>query len=245
MHGASNRCTHLYPPHNNSSVHDPDNNIRAAHWENHQWNSEWADNPTRLHIFIPDTGTYPGVTLPRTTWVRLYRLRTDVGRFPSCLHKWGMASSAACEYGAEEQTVDHVVLQCPIQRWAESPCSDSDSAPGPRFKTPAPAPTPQNLELHLRLLSTLRKLNLRHFTSLASPLCVEIFGEIYVIMNVLWSVVQSLCGCVQKERLGLQFNVKNIFVKAAFKTVYVKLKRSKAVVSVYYIYVCEDCGRTV
>jgi len=27
-----------------------------------------------------------------------------------------MASSAACEYGAEEQTVDHVVLQCPIER---------------------------------------------------------------------------------------------------------------------------------
>jgi len=27
-----------------------------------------------------------------------------------------MASSAAFEYGAEEQTIDHVVLQCPIHR---------------------------------------------------------------------------------------------------------------------------------
>jgi len=27
-----------------------------------------------------------------------------------------MASSAACECGAEEQTVDHVVLQCRIHR---------------------------------------------------------------------------------------------------------------------------------
>ena len=34
---------------------------------------------------------------------------------PTC-KKWGMASSAACECGAEEQTVDHVVLQCPIHR---------------------------------------------------------------------------------------------------------------------------------
>jgi len=33
-------------------------------------------------------------------------------------------------------------------------------------------------------------------------------------------------------------------VKAA-KTVYVKLKRRKAVVSVYYIYVCENCVKTV
>jgi len=27
-----------------------------------------------------------------------------------------MASSAACECGTEEQTVDHVVLECPIHR---------------------------------------------------------------------------------------------------------------------------------
>ena len=36
--------------------------------------------------------------------------------FRSFLHKWGMASSAACDCGTEEQTVDHVVLQCPIHR---------------------------------------------------------------------------------------------------------------------------------
>ena len=44
-------------------------------------------------------------------WVRLNRLRTDVGRFHSCLYKWGMVPSAACECGAE-QTVDHVVFHC-------------------------------------------------------------------------------------------------------------------------------------
>jgi len=27
-----------------------------------------------------------------------------------------MSSSAACEFGAEERTVDHVVFQCPIHR---------------------------------------------------------------------------------------------------------------------------------
>jgi len=39
-----------------------------------------------------------------------HRCRT----FP--LLQMGMASSAACDCGAEEQTVDHVVLQCPIHR---------------------------------------------------------------------------------------------------------------------------------
>jgi len=93
------------------------NNIRAAQWADHQWNAKWASNPTRLRTSIPDTGTHtPGMTLPRRAWVRLNRLRTGVGRFRSCLYKWGMASSAACECGAEERTVDHVVLHCPIHR---------------------------------------------------------------------------------------------------------------------------------
>ena len=35
------------------------NNICLAHWADHQWNAEWMDNPTRLHILIPDTGTHP------------------------------------------------------------------------------------------------------------------------------------------------------------------------------------------
>jgi len=54
--------------------------------------------------------------LPRTAWVLYNRLRTSVGRFCSCLYKWGMYPSAACECGAEEQTAYHVVLQCPIHR---------------------------------------------------------------------------------------------------------------------------------
>jgi len=88
----------------------------AAQWADHQWNAEWADNPTRLRIFIPETGTTPEMTFPRRAWIRLNSLRTGVGRFRYCLYKWGMASSAPCECGAEEQTVGHVVLQCPIHR---------------------------------------------------------------------------------------------------------------------------------
>jgi len=62
-------------------------NTREAHWSDHQWNAEWADNPTRL-IFIPDIGTHPtGATLPRRAWVRLNRLHPGVGRFRSFLYK--------------------------------------------------------------------------------------------------------------------------------------------------------------
>jgi len=89
----------------------------AARWADHQWNAEWVDNPTRLCILIGDTGNHPPrMTLLRRAWVRLKRLRTGVGCFGSFLYKWDMAPSAACECGAEEQTVDRVVLQRPIHR---------------------------------------------------------------------------------------------------------------------------------
>jgi len=72
--------------------------------------------PHKTPHFHPRHRHPPGISLLRRTWVRFNRLRTGVGRFRSCLYKWVMASSAACECGTEEQTVDHVVLQCPIHR---------------------------------------------------------------------------------------------------------------------------------
>ena len=84
------------------------NKIRAAQWADYQWNVKWTDSPTRLRIFITDTSTHPlGMTL-RTAWVRLTRLCTSVRRFSSCMHKYSMASSAACECHEAEQTVDHI-----------------------------------------------------------------------------------------------------------------------------------------
>ena len=69
-------------------------NLWVAQWADHQWNAEWADNPIRLRTSVPDTGTHtPGMTLSRRAWVRLNRLRTGVGRFRSCLYKWGMGCS--------------------------------------------------------------------------------------------------------------------------------------------------------
>jgi len=91
IHGGSNRDTDLYPPHNISSVH-----------------LTTTTSVRRSGRII--NGMQSGQTN------RLDRLHTGVGRFRSCLYKWGMASSAACECGTEEQTVDRVVLQCPIHR---------------------------------------------------------------------------------------------------------------------------------
>ena len=103
------------PPHNISSVHLATTTyVRRSGQITNGMRS--VDNPTRLRIFILDTGTHPPprMPLPRRAWVWLTCLHTGDRRFRSCLYKWGVASSAACDCGAEEQTVNHVVLQCPI-----------------------------------------------------------------------------------------------------------------------------------
>ena len=82
------KLRHPFVPAAQQLISSSDNiKMRAAHWTDHQWNTEWADNPTKLLILIPDTGIQaPGVSLPRRAWVRLNRLRTDVGRFRTCLY---------------------------------------------------------------------------------------------------------------------------------------------------------------
>ena len=54
------------------------------------------------------------MSLPRTPWVRLNRLRIVVGRFHSSMYKWGLVLSPNCESGATKQTADHVISSCLI-----------------------------------------------------------------------------------------------------------------------------------
>ena len=91
--------------------------IRASEWTNHKWKTEYCENASRLHAFVPGTGARPvGMGLPREAWFKLNRLRTGVGRFHSSMHKWGLAPSPNCECGTSEQTADHVLTACPIHR---------------------------------------------------------------------------------------------------------------------------------
>jgi len=70
-------------------ISSDNNNIGAAQWADHRWNAEWADNPTRLRTFIPNTGTQPpAVALSRTAcpaWPPPHRYRT----FPLLLVQMG------------------------------------------------------------------------------------------------------------------------------------------------------------
>ena len=78
---------------------------------------EYCENASRLCAFVPRTGARPvGMGLPRAAWVKLNCLQTGVGRFHSSMHKWGLAPSPNCDFGASEQTTDHVLTACPMHR---------------------------------------------------------------------------------------------------------------------------------
>ena len=92
--------------------------IRASEWTNFKWKTEYCEGASRLHPFVPETSARSvGMGLPREAWVKLNRLRIDVGQFHSSMHKWGLALSPNCECGASEQTAYHVLIACPIH-WA-------------------------------------------------------------------------------------------------------------------------------
>ena len=108
----------LLPSHNNHQFHlTTTTEVRSGRTIDGMW-SGWTTLRDPV-LSSPKSAPTP-LGLPcqeqRGTSDLLNRLRTGVGRFCTRLQKWGMASSAACECGAEKQTVDHVVLRRPINR---------------------------------------------------------------------------------------------------------------------------------
>ena len=87
--------------------------IRVKQWTKHKWNADYLESTSRVRVFIPRVSSRPlGMSLPRTSWVRLNRLRTGVEHFHSSMYKWGLAPSPNCECGATEQSADHIISSC-------------------------------------------------------------------------------------------------------------------------------------
>jgi len=114
FHGASNQDTHLDLPHSNSSVYLTTTYMQCT--GRITIGMRCGQTNPQDSAFSSLTPAPPGMTLTRTAWFRLNPLCTGVGCFQSYLRKWGMVSSVAHECGAEEQVIDHVVLQCPIHQ---------------------------------------------------------------------------------------------------------------------------------
>lgn len=84
------------------------------------------DNPVpkELAELIPEwTKHPPGCELPRQQWVQLNRLRSQAGKFAADMFRWGFTNNRSCPCGAEKQTYNHVLQECPLLK---PPCSLED-----------------------------------------------------------------------------------------------------------------------
>ena len=83
--------------------------------------SEWDDSPNEA-IQSPAEQLPTGTDLQRKDWVSLNRARAKVGKTASTLYKWKLKPTSECTCGHSEQTVHHMLTECP-----QGPhCTDED-----------------------------------------------------------------------------------------------------------------------
>ena len=65
-------------------------------------------------IQTPSENLPEGSMLGRKEWATLNRARSRVGKTGKNMVKWGLSASAACECGADEQSMEHILRICPL-----------------------------------------------------------------------------------------------------------------------------------
>ena len=84
-----------------------------------KWRERWDETSICNYELLADPTAKPGgFDLPRAAWTKLNRLRTGHGRCMSCMYKWGLAASPACDCGAIDQSMCHIVMSCPLRRFS-------------------------------------------------------------------------------------------------------------------------------
>ena len=78
----------------------------------------WRNAPDSRHLAAsiqPPAENLPeGSMLGRREWATLNRARCGVGKTGRNMFKWGLNTSAACECGAVEQSLNHILRDCPL-----------------------------------------------------------------------------------------------------------------------------------
>lgn len=83
-----------------------------------EWRKQWSSFNQRQEYTLTDpTKAPPGMELPRKIWSSINRVRTGHARCKATLHKFGMIDDPGCDCGTSEQTVAHIVLECPNRKF--------------------------------------------------------------------------------------------------------------------------------
>jgi hypothetical protein len=82
--------------------------------------SAWQDVDIFNKNLIEDpTKQIPGFDLPRKIWCKLNRFRTGHGKCNNMLFHWNIRENPSCECGAEKETIQHIVEECPLTKFQQ------------------------------------------------------------------------------------------------------------------------------
>jgi hypothetical protein len=84
------------------------------------WKAAWQDVDIFNKNLIEDpTKQLPGFDLPRKIWCKLNRFRTGHGKCNNMLFHWNIRENPSCECGAEKETIQHIVEECPLNKFQQ------------------------------------------------------------------------------------------------------------------------------
>lgn len=83
------------------------------------WKETWSNNGINNVLFNFDSHSARSreFTLLRKLWRNLNRLRTGHGRCNEMLYKWRIANDPSCTCGNQHQTMNHLLMDCPIFKY--------------------------------------------------------------------------------------------------------------------------------
>ena len=83
---------------------------------NESWLTAWMSAlPINGELILDPNSRPPGFDLRRHDWVLLNRFRTNQRRCAFLMHRWGYGETPVCDCGADEQTMHHIVNDCPLR----------------------------------------------------------------------------------------------------------------------------------
>jgi hypothetical protein len=84
------------------------------------WKAAWQEVDIFNKNLIEDpTKQIPGFHLPRKIWCKLNRFRTGHGKCNNMLFHWNIRENPSCECGAEKETIQHIVEECPLPKFQQ------------------------------------------------------------------------------------------------------------------------------
>lgn len=92
-------------------------------YTNYSPTDDWLDQWERRQVYnwnlIDDPSVrVSGFDLPRRSWCQLNRIRANHGRCNSTMHKWNRSIAPDCDCGHTNQTIEHIVNDCPRRKFS-------------------------------------------------------------------------------------------------------------------------------